>query len=91
MFGSRRRRRSSSRWLRFVAVCGLGILSLGTARAYVLEDSYWQIPVVPMRVQMGPADFPLADGSTDWNLVAENALINGPQSQKNVIRAPALP
>ena len=76
MFGSRRRRRrrSSSRWLRFVAVCGLGISSLGTARAYVLEDSYWQIPLVPMRVQMGPADFPLADGSTDWNSVVENAL-----------------
>jgi len=76
MFGSRRRRRqrSSSRWLRFVAVCGLGISSLGTAHAYVLEDSYWQIPLVPMRVQMGPADFPLADGSTDWNSVVENAL-----------------
>jgi len=76
MFSSRRRRRrrSSSRWLRFVAVCGLGISSLGTARAYVLEDSYWQIPLVPMRVQMGPADFPLADGSTDWNSVVENAL-----------------
>jgi hypothetical protein len=74
MFGSRRRRRSSSRWLRFVAVCGLGILSLGTTRAYVLEDSYWQLPVVPMRIQMGPADFPLADGSTDWNSVVENAL-----------------
>ena len=76
MFGSRRRRRqrSSSRRLRFVAVCGLGISSLGTARAYVFEDSYWQIPLVPMRVQMGPADFPLADGSTDWNSVVENAL-----------------
>ena len=76
MFSSRRRRRrrSSSRRLRFVAVCGLGISSLGTAHAYVLEDSYWQIPLVPMRVQMGPADFPLADGSTDWNSVVENAL-----------------
>ena len=29
----------------------------------MLEDSYWQIPLVPMRVQMGPGDFPLADGS----------------------------
>jgi hypothetical protein len=27
-----------------------------------------------MRVQMGPADIPLADGSTDWNSVVENAL-----------------
>ena len=27
-----------------------------------------------MRVQMGSADFPLADGSTDWNSVVENAI-----------------
>ena len=27
-----------------------------------------------MRVQMGPADFPLADGSADWDAVVENAL-----------------
>jgi Matrixin len=39
-----------------------------------LEDAYWQIPVVPIRIQMGSADFPLADGSTDWNSVVENAL-----------------
>ncbi len=76
MFSSRRRRgqRSSSRSLCLVAACGLGISSLGAARAYVLEDSYWQIPVVPIRVQMGSADFPLADGSSDWNTVVENAL-----------------
>ena len=27
-----------------------------------------------MRVQMGPSDIPLADGSADWNSVVENAL-----------------
>ena len=27
-----------------------------------------------MRVQMGPADIPLGDGSTDWNSVVENTL-----------------
>ena len=30
--------------------------------------------MVPIRVQVGPADIPLADGSTDWNSVVENAL-----------------
>ncbi|MEO5719156.1 MAG: hypothetical protein ABIR29_11355, partial [Chthoniobacterales bacterium] len=59
---------------RLGAVCGLGLISLGTAHGFALEESYWQSPVVPFRLQMGTANIPIADGSTDWNSVVENAL-----------------
>lgn len=48
--------------------------SLGTARGFALEDSFWQTPVVPIRIQMGPANIPIADGSTDFDSVVANAL-----------------
>ncbi len=67
--------RFSSRFLlRLGAVCALGLISLGTAHGFALEESYWQSPVVPMRIQMGSAVIPIADGSTDWNSVIENSL-----------------
>jgi Matrixin len=70
----RRRPRFSNSLFQLLAVLALGLAVPRVAPAYVLEPSYWQIPVVPMRVQMGPADIVLADGSTDWDSVVVNAL-----------------
>ncbi len=43
------------------------------ARAYTLEDASWPGPTVSVRIQMGPSDQVLIDGSTSWNAVVENA------------------
>ncbi|CAN5412812.1 hypothetical protein BH20VER3_BH20VER3_20980 [soil metagenome] len=53
---------------------GLSFFLLGKAAAFSLASSYWQTPVVPIRVQMGPASIVLADGSTGWNSVVINSL-----------------
>ena len=55
-------------------ILALAVFLPGTVRAYVLEDSHWQIPVVPIRVQMGPASIVLADGSIDFDSSVENAM-----------------
>lgn len=56
-------------------VVGWALLGLSsTAWAYALEGYSWSTPTIPMRVQLGPSDITLADGSTDWNAVVENAL-----------------
>ncbi len=66
--------RISNRPLRAAFFLALAAFLCGSARAYVLEDSHWQIPVVPIRVQMGPANIVLADGSLDFNSSVENAM-----------------
>lgn len=50
----------------------LGLSS--SAPAYSLLGFSWAVPTIPMRVQLGPSDITLADGSADWNAVVENAL-----------------
>jgi Matrixin len=47
---------------------------VGSASGYVLEGYYWQVPSIPMRVQMGPSAVPLVDGSLDFDAVVVNAL-----------------
>jgi hypothetical protein len=66
--------RSSKRLFRAAFFLALAAFLPGNARAYVLEDSHWLTPEVPMRVQMGPADIVLADGSIDFNSSVENAM-----------------
>ncbi len=44
------------------------------AAGFSLLGPYWQIPIVPVRVQMGAANIALDDGSPDWNFVVENTL-----------------
>ncbi len=39
-----------------------------------MEGYYWQAATIPMRIQMGPSDDVLADGSVDFNSVVQNAL-----------------
>src|SRR5262245_43511409 len=74
MFGSRRRRRSNNR-LRFAVGLGLSLAaSLTSASAYSLLGSSWPTPTIPMRVQLGPSDIPLADGSASYDASIENAL-----------------
>ncbi len=70
---SRRRPRSRSAFF-VLAAAALCFSGPSKVDGYALEGYFWQIPVVPMRVQMGAADIALADGSTDWNSVVENAL-----------------
>jgi hypothetical protein len=53
-------------------VFGLGLSS--STSAYSLLGYSWAAPTIPMRVQLGPSDITLADGSADWNAVIENAL-----------------
>ena len=48
-------------------------ISARIASAYALEGPSWPGPTVPVRVQMGPSNLILKDGSTSWNAVAENA------------------
>lgn len=57
-----------------VGFCALTSFRPATAPAYDLFSYFWQVPVVPIRVQMGTPDIALADGSTNWNSVIENAL-----------------
>ncbi len=57
-----------------LAACGLGFSGLESARGFSFLSSHWLVPVVPVRIQMGPASIVLADGSTDWDSVAENSL-----------------
>src|SRR4029453_389749 len=74
MFGSRRRRRSNNR-LRFVVGLGLCLAaSFTSASAYSLLGSSWPSPTIPMRVQLGASDIPLADGSASYDASIENAL-----------------
>ena len=75
MSASRRRPRARFRSGLFAAAAlALGFSGLEKAAGYALEGPYWQIPIVPMRVQMGAANIILDDGSPDWNFVVENAL-----------------
>lgn len=63
-----------SRLLLVVGLCALTFFRPATASAYDLDSSFWQVPVVPIRVQMGTPEIVLADGSTNWNSVIENVL-----------------
>jgi len=67
-------RRISNRALKSAFFLALAASLPATVQAYVLEDSHWQIPDVPIRVQMGPADIVLADGSIDFDSSVENAM-----------------
>jgi hypothetical protein len=52
-------------------------LSLGvvpTGNGYALLGWHWFVPTVPMVIQLGPSDVPLADGSPSYDAVIENAL-----------------
>jgi hypothetical protein len=72
------RSRRTARFLKPLARAGLiALLCFGAARsahAYALEGYYWHSPTIQMRVQMGGSDVALADGSVDFNAVAENAM-----------------
>ena len=68
-------RKLPSRGLLWVALGGALFLGLDQpASAYSLEGYSWPTPTIPVRVQLGPSDIALADGSPDWNVVVENAL-----------------
>jgi len=66
------------RFVRPLARGGLLVLlclgAAGSARAYALEGYWWHTPTLAMRIQMGPADLVLADGSVDFNSVLVNAM-----------------
>jgi len=67
-------RRSNNR-LRFAVGLGFSLAaSFTSASAYSLLESSWPGPTIPMRVQLGPSDIPLADGSASYDASIENAL-----------------
>jgi Matrixin len=73
-FARRQTPRSLSRILRAAAGFVFCLGSSSNAWAYALEGYSWSTPTIPMRVQLGPSDIALADGSANWNAVVENAL-----------------
>ena len=76
MFSNRARRaRKSNNRLRVAVGLGLCLAaSLRSAPAYSLLGSSWPGPTIPVRVQLGPSDIPLADGSASYDASIENAL-----------------
>ena len=67
-------RRSNNR-LRFAVGLGFSLAaSFTSASAYSLLESSWPGPTIPMRVQLGTSDIPLADGSASYDASIENAL-----------------
>ena len=73
-FARRQTRKVLSCFLRAAAGFGVCLGLSGTAWAYSLEGYSWPTPTVPIRVQLGPSSITLADGSTTWDAVVENAL-----------------
>src|SRR5690242_16444558 len=45
-----------------------------SSRGFALEGYWWHTSTIPMRVQLGSSNVVLADGSVDFNSVAENAM-----------------
>ena len=73
VFGRRQTRRFRKRILRAAVGFAFCVGFSSSASAYSLEGYSWAAPAIPIRVQLGPSSITLADGSANWNAVAENA------------------
>ena len=62
---------------------GLALLPFPAA-AYNLSGQRWSSATVSMKLQLGPLNSPLLDGSTSWGAVAEDALASWNSSLTNV-------
>lgn len=57
----------------FFLLAFLACAAVQSVAGYTLEDSSWPGPAVAVRIQLGPSDTVLKDGSVSWNAVVENA------------------
>lgn len=73
-FARRQTQKFLNCFLRVAASFGLCLGISSTGSAYSLEGYSWLTPTIPVRVQLGPSNITLADGSTTWDAVVENAL-----------------
>src|SRR4051812_34969089 len=73
-FRRRQTRKILNSWLTRGAVFAFWLGLANTGSAYALEGYSWSTPTIPMRVQLGPSSITLADGSSDWDAVVENAM-----------------